>query len=326
MAVAFACPGCSTPFRVTEDMAGKRAKCPKCLMVFTLPGSEALGGTQTRGPAETPEAPADSFKDSERYSPEPRRRRERDDDGDRDRDRDRDRDEARPKRAKARRSGGSALPWVLGLGGAALVLFLLCGGSIAIVAMVGLSGGNNNPAPGQGIVAVNNNPPVVIQPPVMQPPVLQPPPVIKPPGFNPPPFPKPPVFGAPGGQVVQLKAGPGQRIQLFNGQFVTTSSLGANDPFDPEDKKFRCKLYQVDLQAGRNYVIDMTSPNAAALDPYLRIEDMNEVVLARDDDGGGFPNARIFFTPAITASYVIVATSYAPHNAGQFTLSIRENK
>ena len=69
----------------------------------------------------------------------------------------------------------------------------------------------------------------------------------------------------------------------------------------------------------------MTSPNPQALDPYLRVEDGNENVLARDDDGGGNLNARVRFTPNATGSYVIVATCFHPNNFGPFTLTIREN-
>jgi len=35
------CPGCQTPLRLREDMAGKKIKCPRCAMVITVPSEEA---------------------------------------------------------------------------------------------------------------------------------------------------------------------------------------------------------------------------------------------------------------------------------------------
>src|SRR5215210_981208 len=120
MAISFGCPGCSTPFNVGPEMAGKKAKCPKCLMVFTVPDA---------GPAPPPAAvTAKVVAEEERPRPKPY---EKDDYDDKDPDRKRPRsrrddeeeDEPRPARRKARRSsGGSALPWVLGIGVAAVVL------------------------------------------------------------------------------------------------------------------------------------------------------------------------------------------------------------
>jgi hypothetical protein len=309
-------------------MAGKRAKCPKCLMVFTLPATGDRPATRREDPSNRATAALDdAFQDSERYDADRKRSKRVDDDVD-----DRDRDEPRPRPSRSRRStGGSALPWILGLGGVAAILFLLCGGTLVAIAVYGFGGAKKGPA--QPVVAVNNppiaNPPIgnppIGNPPVANPPIGNPPigkpPIMKPPIGNPPPFPN---VGP--GQAIQLKQGPGTRIQLANGQAIISSTLGAQDPFDPEDKQFRCKLYSVDLQQGRTYVIDMTSPNFQQLDPYLRVEDTNEQVLARDDDSGGGLNARIFFTPAYTGSFVIVATSFHPNNFGPFTLAVRQNK
>jgi predicted Zn finger-like uncharacterized protein len=128
MAISFACPGCATPFRVTEDMAGKKAKCPKCAMVFTLPETVPAGGTVPGVPSGQP--PPGAYAESGRHDPD-RKRSDRDDDR-RDRDDDRD-DEPRPKRSRPRRSGNSMIYWVLGLGGALVVLLVLCGGATAVI-------------------------------------------------------------------------------------------------------------------------------------------------------------------------------------------------
>jgi predicted Zn finger-like uncharacterized protein len=37
MALSFGCPKCGADFRVAETMAGKKAKCPKCELVFVVP-------------------------------------------------------------------------------------------------------------------------------------------------------------------------------------------------------------------------------------------------------------------------------------------------
>ena len=37
--IAFACPGCATPFKVKAEWAGKRSKCPKCGRAVLVPGT-----------------------------------------------------------------------------------------------------------------------------------------------------------------------------------------------------------------------------------------------------------------------------------------------
>jgi predicted Zn finger-like uncharacterized protein len=278
MAFAFACPGCAAPFNVTEKMAGKRAKCPKCNIVFTLPAAtpaSVKAGVKAAPPAPPPVPPpvSDLFPKSDRSDAKSSRRSSRDDD-----DYD-DRDAARPRRAKTRRAKSSATPWILAGVGIALVLFLMCGGTIAILGFIGWGEANK----------------------------------AKP----------PPAAAAPGGQI-QLKQGSATRVQLVNGRFEVSSQLTAQDVFDPDGKRHRCKLYQIELTAGRTYVIDMTSPNTQRLDPYLRVEDMNENVLAEDDDSGGNLNARITYVARHTGAHVIVATAFNPDQLGPFTLTVRE--
>jgi hypothetical protein len=250
-------------------------------MVFSLPALPPDPPPAAIEPVAARRAAApvdDLFRESERREPErtASRRTARDDDRD-----DRARDEPRTRRTKARKSGGSALPWVLGVGGAVMLLFLVCGGAIAIIAVAAFSGGKAGQAP---IIAV----------------------------------------GGGGEKPIQVKQGAGKRIQLVNGQFTTSTQLTRDDPFDPDNKEFRCKLFQVDLQPGRTYTIDMTTPNAAVFDPYLRIEDQNEAVLAQDDDSGGNLNARIRFVPNGNGPYIIVATCFRPNQFGPFTLTIRD--
>ena len=78
------------------------------------------------------------------------------------------------------------------------------------------------------------------------------------------------------------------------------------------------------LAEGKTYVIDMTSPDQKALDPYLRLQDAAGKQLAFDDDSGGGLNARITFRAPATGTYRIVATSFANAGRGEFTLMVRE--
>ena len=64
---------------------------------------------------------------------------------------------------------------------------------------------------------------------------------------------------------------------------------------------------------------------SAAFDAFLRLEDMNGNQLMEDDDSGGNLNARMFFTPQRSGSYVIVATTYEVNTFGPYALSIRES-
>jgi predicted Zn finger-like uncharacterized protein len=303
MAISCACPSCAAPFSVPDDLAGKRVKCAQCTIVFNVPAPPPAGDRPAQPPVK------DLFREPAHSEPERKssKRAGRDDDRYDSRDRGRDRDEPQPRRSKGTRARGSVLPWVLGLGGAALVLFLLCGGGIAVVAVVGLSARKAAVPPPPVRMAVNNQA------------------IAQQPGIAAKGNAGPAVKVGPGGeQDVQLKQGVAKRIKLANGQFQTTTQLTIQDPLDPDHGQCHCKLYQVDLQAGRTYQIDMTSPNSHLLDPYLRVEDANEVVLVEDDDSGGNFNARIRFTPNVTGAFVVVATCFQPNQFGAYTLTIRD--
>ncbi len=41
MTTTMKCPGCQTPLRLRDDMAGKSIKCPRCAHVTTVPAAEA---------------------------------------------------------------------------------------------------------------------------------------------------------------------------------------------------------------------------------------------------------------------------------------------
>jgi hypothetical protein len=85
------------------------------------------------------------------------------------------------------------------------------------------------------------------------------------------------------------------------------------------------EVYRVKLEQGGTYVVDMTSTDAKALDPFLRLLDASGNVLVEDDDGGGGLNARILFVSPRAATFQIVAGSFEDKGAGPFTLKIRRD-
>ncbi len=111
---------------------------------------------------------------------------------------------------------------------------------------------------------------------------------------------------------------------------TTELALGPNganvqevlSPRDAPDRVRRtpCRIYQVKLEAGKTYTIDMMSNQ---FDAFLRLEDDNSMQLMIDDDGGEGLNARIVFQPPRTATFQIVATTFGG-GTGSYTLSVRE--
>lgn len=101
--------------------------------------------------------------------------------------------------------------------------------------------------------------------------------------------------------------------------------LSNKDPIYP-GRGGRHKVHPVKFQAGKNYQIDMVS---TAFDSYLFLEDTNGTVLQEDDDGGGFPNARIIFRPTKTDTYRLVATTFdkatPDWSPGPYALTVVEN-
>jgi hypothetical protein len=67
----------------------------------------------------------------------------------------------------------------------------------------------------------------------------------------------------------------------------------------------------------------MVSTDAKAVDPLLRLLNKDGKQLAEDDDGGGFPNARIIFKVERAETYGVVATCFG-QGKGAFTLTVRE--
>jgi hypothetical protein len=116
------------------------------------------------------------------------------------------------------------------------------------------------------------------------------------------------------------KAGAGS-LALKNGKAEINDKLTVNNPKDTVRQAHYCKIHTINLQAGKNYQIDMISGD---LDSYLRLEDSNKQQLAEDDDGGGFPHARIIFNCQKAGVYRIICTTFAPGATGAYTLKVAQ--
>ena len=120
------------------------------------------------------------------------------------------------------------------------------------------------------------------------------------------------------------------RVTEFEGVFQVRSELNQNDSaytYKPagglgNNNNKRCKEYVIDLEAGKDYVLDLESQN---FDAYLRLGHLNGTKIAEDDDSGGNLNSRIRFRPPATGSYVVTATSLGG-GFGAYTLTIRESR
>lgn len=122
----------------------------------------------------------------------------------------------------------------------------------------------------------------------------------------------PAVKGANDGKPIELKSD--------KGNAAATVNLDAKDPLYKNKKH---KLFLFNMEAGKSYTIDMKS---MAFDSYLYLEDPDGNLLAMDDDGGGFPDARITIKAAKTGKHRIIATYFGNGaTLGEFTLTIKSN-
>jgi hypothetical protein len=245
MSIALACPKCATSVPVSAEMAGKRAKCPECMMALALPSALV----------ELPE-------------------------------RARAGDRPAPKELSGLGRVGSIVAWLLAAGAAAVLLVALCGGGAGLVVFWLWRGSDESNRLAAEVVVL-------------------------PAGAN---LPK----GAPPRAM---------RVTEFQGVFQTKSQINNTDVVFKKqgaavNNNKRCKEYVIDLEAGKSYTIDLESRD---FDSYLRLEQLDGVMIREDDDSGGNLNSRIQFVPPQTASYVVVATSLGG-GQGSYTLTVRDTK
>jgi hypothetical protein len=108
------------------------------------------------------------------------------------------------------------------------------------------------------------------------------------------------------------------------------SVLSVSSKLDQNDKQYanagnkRHKMFLANLEKGKTYQIDMTS---GAFDSYLYLESPDGKVLAQDDDGGGYPSARIIYTATETGKFRVITTHFGGGgNLGDFNLSVRQTE
>jgi len=97
---------------------------------------------------------------------------------------------------------------------------------------------------------------------------------------------------------------------------------------DVKDKKRTqsyCKTYMFKMTEGHTYQIDMRTTNKDdRFDPYLRLENSAGEEVASDDDGGGFPDARIEYRAAKSGDYTIICTTFGANSVGKFVLTVKD--
>jgi hypothetical protein len=111
----------------------------------------------------------------------------------------------------------------------------------------------------------------------------------------------------------------GAAPQTAHAIVVTDGMLDGSSPQNPLGLRPGChyETHGVRLVAGVRYTIDMTSN---AVDSYLILSGFG--VLIQDDDSGGNLNARIVFTPSVTGTYTIYATTFGSGARGTYRLSV----
>jgi hypothetical protein len=101
--------------------------------------------------------------------------------------------------------------------------------------------------------------------------------------------------------------------------------LTAKDPADQKRPKLgpdrKAKVEELKLDGGVTYVIELNT--IEKFDPYLIIEDPKGKQIAEDDDGGGYPNAKLVFKAPSDGVYRIIATTFNPNETGGYALSVR---
>jgi hypothetical protein len=108
----------------------------------------------------------------------------------------------------------------------------------------------------------------------------------------------------------------------FSGKALAQGGeLTLQDAKDKVRTSSYCKKIAYQMTAGKTYQIDMKSTQ---IDPYLRLEDPTGQQVAFDDDGGGFPNARIVYAPKDSGLFTIVCTTYGGGSTGKYTLDVKE--
>ncbi len=328
MSISTNCPNCKSLFRLPDELAGRTAKCQKCAQLFVVPTGQAgevapAESVRKEEEARANEPPAEKptmmppaphplppvvklveavEKHEEPPPPPPTRSR------------------TEPRVERPAKSGSGSLAIVLAIVGLGVFLCVICSG--AGVGFYILNPKAKAPPP-KNIVIIRKDGPkfdgfkdkVVFDGPKD---MFKKDDVFKD-GFG-----KDGAFKFDMDEKQPLPVPPGIVVipAAFepNGVFHSNNALGVNDPVRRHNR--RAKLFSILLEAGKAYQIDMTS---VEFDAYLYLYDDLDILIARNDDGGGNLNARIFFTPVRTATYRIEVASFAGDSVGNFNLTVRKN-
>ena len=112
-----------------------------------------------------------------------------------------------------------------------------------------------------------------------------------------------------------VKSAGGKIVQTFDG------SLKKTDPFDFEREKCVRHIHEFKVLPNRTYTFDLLSED---FDAFMRLEDADGNKIAEDDDGAGFNNARIVYSPTADATVRVVATTCNSGELGGYRIVIRE--
>jgi HEAT repeat protein len=113
--------------------------------------------------------------------------------------------------------------------------------------------------------------------------------------------------------LAQIKADPNRK------EFELKGVLTPGDPIDKVRPGCFHVVHTYRMVKGTNYTILLNSP----WDNYLRLESPQGANLAQDDDGQGYPNARIVFTAPADGWYRIIVTTFGQGANGAYTLRVR---
>jgi thiol-disulfide isomerase/thioredoxin len=124
---------------------------------------------------------------------------------------------------------------------------------------------------------------------------------------------------------IVLTARAGEKDKDKDKPFKVEGKLADSDPKD-KDTNAPTNEHKFKMKAGKAYVIDMTSTE---IDSYLKLMDPKGKKVAEDDDGGGYPNARILYKAKEDGDFKIICTCFPqPMNGlgltGKYTLTVRE--
>ena len=116
-------------------------------------------------------------------------------------------------------------------------------------------------------------------------------------------------------------AGPSVNAGEKAGPILSKSEvLSPDDGKDTKLTNSPRKIYPIKLSEGKTYEMNLKSKD---FDSFLRLEDSSGKEVAEDDDGGGFPDARLVYKAAKSGDYKIIVTSF-DGKSGKFSLTVAE--